>query len=139
MRRRSPTLILPLILCNSFAQTYTIRTIAGSGSPENVQATATGIGTLEGIAIDSNGNVFVSSFEHNSILRLDAKTGTASTIVGIGGLRVFSSYGVAPVTSFLLIHSMEPSARYRTTGSRPLDNTREQPTRTQVLMAQSEA
>src|SRR4051794_22085933 len=65
----------PLVtLCVLFAVAcqaqYTIRTIAGGRSPDNLPATAVAIGTPFGVAVGPDGNLFISSDSRNEVYRL---------------------------------------------------------------------
>ena len=71
-----------LIPCAAFSQTYTISTFAGGGLPVNVPATATSTDVVNGLAVDSMGNVYMAS--RYIVLRLDAKTGFLTLVAGNG-------------------------------------------------------
>ncbi len=74
-----------LTLCSGFGQTYTISTFAGGGLPVNLPGTSAGLGFVGGVAVDSAGNVFITTYVYNVVLRLDAKTGVLSLVAGTGG------------------------------------------------------
>ncbi len=52
----------------------------GDGGP----ATHAQLGGPSGLAIDSTGNLFLSDFDHQRVRRVDARTGTITTIAGNG-------------------------------------------------------
>lgn len=68
------------------AYTRTISTVAGNGrgtfNGDNVLATATSLGGLGGISLDSKGNLFIADSYNHCIRRVDAMTGLISTAVG---------------------------------------------------------
>lgn len=66
------------------AQTYTIQTIAGGGLPTNIPATSANLGRVQGIAVDSSGNIFVTSTNYQGVLRIDFQTGILTLIAGNG-------------------------------------------------------
>jgi sugar lactone lactonase YvrE len=80
--------ILSLILSGSgFGQTYTIKTIAGGGLPENMPGLAARLGYVSGLTLDAAGDViFVAG---NTVLRLD----TSGTLTRVAGSGVFGFGG----------------------------------------------
>ncbi|MDA0745380.1 MAG: FG-GAP-like repeat-containing protein [bacterium] len=64
-----------------------VTTIAGSGDfsfgGDGGPATEAGM-TVEGIALDSEGNLYISDFNNLRIRRVDAQTGIVTTVAGIG-------------------------------------------------------
>lgn len=67
-----------------------ITTVAGNGSPgyraadEGKLATRVTLNTPTGIAVDVAGNLYIADMDENCIRRVDAATGTISTIAGAG-------------------------------------------------------
>ena len=80
---------LSTIAGQASGQTYAISTFAGGLLPANSPATQTSIGVVNGVAVDSSGNVFLTSVELAAVLRLDVKTGLWSAVAG-NGTRGFS-------------------------------------------------
>ena len=81
--------LLPAILLASvaFGQAYTISTFAGGGLPNGVPGSSANVGDADAVAVDSVGNVFLSSGPQccvNSVFRLDAKTGLLTLVAGDG-------------------------------------------------------
>jgi uncharacterized protein (TIGR03437 family) len=72
------------VACSAFGQTYTINTVAGGALPGNVPGTSAGIGSAQGVAIDSSGNVFIVAPNYNIVLRLDATSGQLTIVAGNG-------------------------------------------------------
>lgn len=63
---------------------YTIATIAGSSSlGDGGPATAAQIGTIQGIAVDLAGNIYLSDTDHQRVRKIDT-TGAVTTIAGTG-------------------------------------------------------
>ncbi len=89
-RRRtslSPSLVIPLCLLLTplaFGQTYTIQSVAGGGLPQNVSGLSVGLNGLTGVALDTSGNVFMTSLKHQGVLRLDGKCGMLTLVAGNG-------------------------------------------------------
>ena len=76
---------------------YGIATVAGSGSlGDGGPATAAQIGSIQGIAADRWGNLYLSDTDHNRIRKIDT-TGTITTVAGTG-VAGFSGDG-GPATS----------------------------------------
>ncbi|MGA2119260.1 MAG: hypothetical protein ABSH56_31470 [Bryobacteraceae bacterium] len=74
------------ILCAgaSTAPVYTIASIAGSNSlGDGGPAIAAQIGTIQGVAVDLSGNVYVSDTDHQRVRKIGS-AGTISTIAGTG-------------------------------------------------------
>jgi sugar lactone lactonase YvrE len=70
-----------------------INTVAGGGSA----ATSLGPGLITGIVVDQSGNVFLLVSDRSVVMRLDAATGSLTTVVGTG-IAGFSGDG-GPATS----------------------------------------
>ena len=70
------------------AATGTISTIAGTGewgdSGDGGPATQAQLGYPEGVAVDGAGNLYIADFRNNRIRKVEAATGTISTIAGSG-------------------------------------------------------
>lgn len=66
------------VLAGSGTFTPTTNTTANSNLPSDPQEAQ--IGAPEGVAVDAQGNVFISDTEANAILRVDAKTGMLSRV-----------------------------------------------------------
>jgi sugar lactone lactonase YvrE len=76
----------------------TITTVAGTGSTtfsgDGGLATAAGLNSPQGVAVDSANNLYISDTSHNRIRRVDAVTGIITTIAG-NGTAGFSGDGAA--------------------------------------------
>ena len=70
------------------ASTGIITTIAGTGpagyNGDNIPATSAQLSLPLGVVVDSSGNVYVADYAGNRIRKIDATTGTISTIAGDG-------------------------------------------------------
>ena len=70
------------------ADTWTIETIAGTGtggfSGDGGAATAAQLQGPNGVAVDTQGNVYISDNQNERIRKIDAATGNISTIAGTG-------------------------------------------------------
>jgi trimeric autotransporter adhesin len=76
-------LFLSLAVASSvFGQSYTISTFAGGALPVNIPGTSASIGQPQSVASDPSGNVFFA--DQNTVLRLDAITGTLTLVAGNG-------------------------------------------------------
>jgi len=64
---------------------YIINTFAGGGTPPPLPATSVGIGQPVHIAVDATGNIYISSFTQNRVLKVDS-AGTLTVAVGNGAL-----------------------------------------------------
>ena len=60
MRLFAAAILTLAISCCSFSQSYTIRTFAGGGLPEGIPPTSANLGTVNGIAADAAGNVYMT-------------------------------------------------------------------------------
>src|SRR5439155_20751462 len=83
------------------AGTGTITTVAGNGtfgfSGDGGPATAAELGTPVGVALDGAGNLFIADYYNYRIRRVDAGTGTITTVAG-NGTQGFSGDG-GPATA----------------------------------------
>ncbi len=68
----------------AFGQTYTIQSVAGGGLPGNVSGLSVGLAGLTGVALDTSGNLFMTSLKYQGVLRLDGKSGLLALIAGNG-------------------------------------------------------
>jgi sugar lactone lactonase YvrE len=70
------------------ASTGLITTIAGTGAPgfsgDNGPATAATFQSITALALDPSGNIFLADSTNHRIRRIDAQTGTITTIAGTG-------------------------------------------------------
>lgn len=68
--------------------TAQVSTVAGDGSGgfsgDGGPATQAGFGTIEGVAVDDSGNIFIADQSNHRIRRVDAQTGIIETVVGTG-------------------------------------------------------
>ena len=94
MRLLPAVLFAASTLCAVFGQSYTISTFAGGGLlPVNIPGTSASLGSVNGVAVDTAGNLFMTvSDAYNAVLRLDAGTGVLTLIAG-NGLAGFSGDG----------------------------------------------
>src|SRR5579864_1585416 len=92
MNAMKPLLLLPLVLGwtqsvwggDSARAIYRIETVAGSsligdGGP----ATAAQIGSIQGLAVDRSGNLYLSDTDHHRVRKINA-AGIISTLAGTG-------------------------------------------------------
>ncbi len=63
------------------------RGLDGDGGP----AASAGLAEPRGVAVDSRGNVFIADMDNHRVRKVDASTGTMSTVAGIGKFSVRSS------------------------------------------------
>src|SRR5207247_11475373 len=77
--------------------TGTITTVAGNGtqggSGDGGPATAASLYSPVGVALDGAGNVFIADPPNERIRRVDAGTGTITTVAGTGTSQDFSGDG----------------------------------------------
>jgi uncharacterized protein (TIGR03437 family) len=97
MRLRTIVLLLTVLCCSAWGQTYTISTFAGGGLPVNIPGTSASLGydVPRYIAADHAGNVFF--VDQNTVLRLDATTGDLTLVAGNGSVGFSGDNG--PATS----------------------------------------
>jgi uncharacterized protein (TIGR03437 family) len=76
-------ILISVISCCAFGQTYTIHTFAGGGLPVNIPGTSASLSSLNYVAVDGAGNVLFTD-RHHAVLRLDAKTGVLTLVAGNG-------------------------------------------------------
>ena len=82
--------LLPAVLfasfapCLVFSQTYTIKTFAGGGLPPNLVGTSASLGRMDGVAVDQNGNIFMTLRDYSIVVRVDSVTGNLTLVAGIG-------------------------------------------------------
>ncbi|MBI5853948.1 MAG: hypothetical protein HZB35_01695 [Nitrospirae bacterium] len=73
-----------------------ITTVAGTGAPDfkgdGGAALAAGLSNPRGIAVDAAGNVYISDSTNNRVRKIDAATGTITTVAG-NGTRDYSGDG----------------------------------------------
>jgi uncharacterized protein (TIGR03437 family) len=62
-------------------QSYTIQTIAGTGW--NIPGTLANLSSIQGVAVDGGGNVFLALSDYSAVVRLDS-TGQLSLVAGNG-------------------------------------------------------
>jgi len=74
--------ILVLLATPAFTQTYTASVFAGTFVPENLPAASVSLSDIGGIAVDPNGNIFLSLTESAVVMRLDAATGILTRFAG---------------------------------------------------------
>lgn len=85
MRSLSACLFISVISCSLFGQTYAVSAFAGSElPPHDIPAVAAGLGPVRGVAVDAAGNVFMSLYLYNSVVRLDGTTGILTLVAGNG-------------------------------------------------------
>ena len=92
--RLLPAILFALISSSVFGQTYNLSTFVGAVLPANIPGPSASLGGIGGVAVDSAGNVFLTSriaqgqiyvlSSLNSLLRLDAQTGTLTVVTGNG-------------------------------------------------------
>ena len=74
-----------LAACSAFGQNYTISTFAGSVLPIlNIPGSQASLGSINAVAADSAGNVFIAEGTYPIVVRLDHITGTLTLLAGNG-------------------------------------------------------
>jgi trimeric autotransporter adhesin len=101
MRLMPAILLASLTSCSAFGQAYTISTFAGGGVPQNIPGLGANLGFVGVGAVDTAGNIFISSSEYYVVWRLDAKTGLLKLVAGNGTYGLTGDNG--PATSAQLI------------------------------------
>jgi uncharacterized protein (TIGR03437 family) len=81
---RAAALLAAVLAVSAQAQTYTLKTFAGGGLPENVAGANASLSAVSGMAIDREGNLFLALGDYNIVLRLDANTGVLTGVAGTG-------------------------------------------------------
>ena len=82
--KRVRTLLLVVLAVSAHAQNYNLKTVAGhSLSAEGVPATQNYLRSPDGVAIDSQGNIYFSDTGDNRVWKIDT-TGKAITYAGTG-------------------------------------------------------
>ena len=96
------------------AATGTISTIAGTGEQgyggDGGPATRAQLGYPSGVAVDGAGNLYISDFRNNRIRKVDAATGTISTIAGTGEQGYSGDGGPAIQAQFSQLHGVAVDA-----------------------------
>jgi trimeric autotransporter adhesin len=78
----------------SFAQGHVITSIAGAG-PDQMPALLYSLGSVRSVAADHQGNLYISSYDHNRIFKVDGQ-GLLTTAAGNGGGGSSGDGGPAP-------------------------------------------
>lgn len=91
------TSVAPRLLAVMPAPQQIITTVAGGGPADGLPALDADIGSPQAVVVDGGGNLFVAVAGLNRVLRIDAATGTMTTVAG-NGTRGFSGDG-GPATS----------------------------------------
>lgn len=80
----------------------TISTVAGNGDQayegDGVSATSTGLDSPSGIAVDANGNLFISDTHNQRVREVTAATGVITSLAGTGA-RAFTGDGAATTSA----------------------------------------
>jgi len=84
MRIPLPAMLTLACACTALPQTYTLKTFAGGGLPENVAATSASLGTVTGLAWDRTGGLYLSLGDYHMVARLDTATGQMVRVAGNG-------------------------------------------------------
>jgi sugar lactone lactonase YvrE len=86
------------------ASTGQISTVAGNGTAgyngDGIAATNAEFSGLDGIAVDSAGNIFVADYSNNRIRKVSASTGLISTVAGTG-VGGFNGDGITAISAEL--------------------------------------
>ena len=99
-----PIILALISSVTAYGQTYTISTVAGGGLPVSVPGTSARLAP-QAVALDRAGNVFFTN--EDTVLRLDATTGTLTLIAGNGTYGFSGDNG--PATSAAVV--LPPGAR----------------------------
>jgi hypothetical protein len=81
-----------------YAQSYTVKTVAGGGFPDGVQGTSADIGTVSSVALDSAGNLYMVSLAQKAVLKL-SPSGVLTRVAGNGALG-FGCQSPGPAAKF---------------------------------------
>jgi sugar lactone lactonase YvrE len=84
MRLRSTGILTVAIASTALAQTYTIKTFAGGALPESLPALSASLGGINGVAVDSAGNVYLSLGDYDIVVRCDVNTSVLTRVAGTG-------------------------------------------------------
>jgi len=83
------SLIFIVFAAPAFGQTGSITTVAGTGTGgyngDGRTATSAQLNGPYGISVDAAGNLYISEWYNHRIRKVDASTGTISTVAGVGG------------------------------------------------------
>ena len=83
MRICAGVLFTLVISCSAIAQTYSMKTFAGGALPAGGAATGASLGSVNGIAADGAGNVYLALGDYDLVLRIDAN-GALTRVAGTG-------------------------------------------------------
>jgi sugar lactone lactonase YvrE len=83
--RTRDAVVLVLLLCATGSFGQSIQTFAGGGTDDGRLATEVALFEPRGVAYDSAGNLYIVEQGSSLVRRVDAKTGTVTTIAGNGG------------------------------------------------------
>jgi uncharacterized protein (TIGR03437 family) len=79
-------MLISIISCCAFGQTYTIQTFAGNGTPgfsgDNGPATDAQLNQPQGVAVDSAGNVYIADYSNHRVRKVS--NGVITTVAGGG-------------------------------------------------------
>jgi len=97
---RAAALLASVFAISAAAQTYTVKTFAGGGLPQNVAGPSASLSAISGMAIDPAGNMYLALGDYHIVLRLDANTAVLTGVAGTGTAGFGGDNG--PATSALL-------------------------------------
>ena len=100
MPLRAAALLVSVFALSAAAQTYTIKTFAGGGLPQNVAGSSASLSVISGMAIDRAGNAYLALGDYNIVVRLAAGTAVLTGAAGTGTAGFGGDSG--PATSALL-------------------------------------
>ncbi|HNU58274.1 MAG TPA: hypothetical protein PKN30_16920, partial [Flavobacteriales bacterium] len=99
MRRLSFVVLSAGLSLAGSAQTYTISTIAGTGTPgtsgDGGPAISAGLLYPQGLAITSDGRLYFTQGSDHVVRMVDTQTGTISHVAGIGSIGYAGNGGPA--------------------------------------------